>query len=62
MKVNPETQSVHEELKDIKGVIRIRKSKKDKQHSAQKDKQRSLLFKRSFHNNHRSYENTQFSK
>ena len=33
--------SVHEEFKDIKGVIRIRKSKKDRQHSAQKDKQRS---------------------
>ena len=29
------------ELEDIKGVIRIRKSKKDRQHNGQKYKQRS---------------------
>ena len=28
-------------FEDTKGVIRIRKSKKDRQHSGQKDKQRS---------------------
>ena len=30
-----------EEFEDTKGVIRIRKSKKDRQYNGQKDKQRS---------------------
>ena len=35
---------VYEEFEDTKGVIRIRKSKKDRQHNGQKqkDKQRSI--------------------
>ena len=32
---------IEEEFKDIKGVIRIRISKNNRQHSGQKDKQRS---------------------
>jgi len=30
-----------EEFEDTKGVIKIRKSKKDRQHNGQKDKQQS---------------------
>ena len=39
-KINHTTLS-EEEFEYIKGVIRIRKSKKDRQHNGQKDKQRS---------------------
>ena len=39
---NPTIQrTIEEEFEDTKGVIRIRKSRKDRQHNGQKDKQQS---------------------
>jgi len=34
-------KTIQEEIEDTKGVIRIRKLKKNRQHNGQKDKQRS---------------------
>ena len=34
-------KTIQEEIEDTKGVIRIRKSKKNRRHNGQKDKQRS---------------------
>ena len=37
--------AVHEQFEDTKGVIRIRKSKKDKQHNGQKKKGQTTIYK-----------------
>jgi hypothetical protein len=36
---------IHEEFEDTKGVIRIRKSKKDKQHNDPKEKGQTTIHK-----------------